>query len=496
MNRNVKIVLGLVFGIASWGLVQFVTACPFCSSISQQTFNEEIDSMDVVVLASILESADPNDPNALPKATFRIKKVVKGQDWAKVDTEVETNYYGDGKKDRTYLLMGTDAPNLMWTAPLPLTVRAKDYILKLPSLAKDATRLEFFQEHLEDEDEMLARDAYDEFAKAPYENVIALKDKMHRDRIIDWLNDSEIPATRRRLYFTMLGICGQSDDTVFLEEMMRSDDRKKKAGLDALIACYLLLKGEAGLDVVDELFLQNKKAEYADTYSAIMAIRFHLNEAKKLSRSRLIVSLRHILDRPNLADLVIPDLASCEDWEVMDRLVELFKSADEKSSWVRVPVINFLRSCPLPKAEEYIEELNGVDPEAVKRAKTFFPFNEKAKKDDSKDEPKANEASSNSNRSDASLTAVQPAPIPDVSTVEVTATSSDLNATNSSDDAVTNHFVTSGTTNSQPVEKSREERTSKLNISTILSVPLAIGAILFVSMRQLLGVPFFHPYSN
>lgn len=382
--------------------------------------------MDVVVLAKILKSADPNDTNALPKATFQITKIVKGVEWANLNSQVETNYYGDGKKDRTYLLMATDAPNLMWISPLPLSAQAKEYVLRLPSLAKDATRLEFFQEHLEDPDEMLARDSYDEFAKAPYDDVIALKEKMHRDRIIGWLNDSEIPATRRRLYFTMLGICGQPEDTQFLEEMMRSSDRKKKAGLDALIACYLLLKGEAGLDLVDELFLKNDKAEYADTYSAIMAIRFHGNEAKKLDRKRLIASLRHILGRPSLADLVIPDLASWEDWEVMDRLVDLFKTADEKSSWVRVPVVNFLRSCPLPKAEEYIEELERVDPEAVKRAKTFFPFNEKEKEEKPGDEPKPSEASLKPDQSDTLLTAVKPMPISRDSAAETFGTSPDV----------------------------------------------------------------------
>ena len=81
-----------------------------------------------------------------------------------------------------------------------------------------------------------------------------------------------------------------------------------------------------------------------------------------------------MLDRPQLADLVIPDLARWEDWSVMDRLVELFKNADEESSWVRVPVINYLRACPLPKAKEHLDELAKIDPESVKRANSFFPF--------------------------------------------------------------------------------------------------------------------------
>ena len=80
-----------------------------------------------------------------------------------------------------------------------------------------------------------------------------------------------------------------------------------------------------------------------------------------------------MLDRPKLADLVIPDLGRWKDWSVMDRLVELFKKADEESIWVRVPVISYLRACPLPKAKLYIEELAKIDPDAVKRA-SLFPF--------------------------------------------------------------------------------------------------------------------------
>jgi hypothetical protein len=81
-----------------------------------------------------------------------------------------------------------------------------------------------------------------------------------------------------------------------------------------------------------------------------------------------------MLDRPQLADLVIPDLARWEDWSVSDRLVELFKKSNEESSWVRVPVINYLRACPLPDAKQKIEELAKIDPESIKRANSFFPL--------------------------------------------------------------------------------------------------------------------------
>jgi hypothetical protein len=71
---------------------------------------------------------------------------------------------------------------------------------------------------------------------------------------------------------------------------------------------------------------------------------------------------------------VIPDLARWEDWSQVDRLVKLFKDADEQTSWVRVPVVNYLRQCPLPAAKEQIKKLEKIDPAAIKRANTFFPI--------------------------------------------------------------------------------------------------------------------------
>jgi hypothetical protein len=197
---------------------------------------------------------------------------------------------------------------------------------------------------------------------------------MNREQLLEWIQDDSLSPDRKRLYLTLLGVCGKEEDTDVLEERMRSEDGEKKAGLDAMIACYLTLKGNAGLPLVEELFLKNKNSPYADTYSAIMALRFHGTEGGVLDRKNIVTSMHHILERPELADLVIPDLARWEDWTPMDRLVQLFKEANEESSWVRVPVINYLRACPLPEAAKKLEELEKIDPKAVQRAKTFFPI--------------------------------------------------------------------------------------------------------------------------
>ena len=114
-----------------------------------------------------------------------------------------------------------------------------------------------------------------------------------------------------------------------------------------------------------------------------MALRFHGTDGGVIDRQPVLESLRLILDRPELADLVIPDLARWEDWTVMDKMAQLFRSADEKSSWVRVPVINYLRACPLPEAGQLLDELKELDPVAFKRATQFFPIPQPASSESS-----------------------------------------------------------------------------------------------------------------
>jgi hypothetical protein len=382
--KRLLMVTWVAVGLVAVGFAGSSRACPFCAAVSQ-TFSQEMETMDVVVIARLTKLPPPVDPNApsdfgadLSKAQFTISEVLKGERLVQAKQPIETLYFGEGSLGKEFLIMAVretlESSKLQWTTPLLLSERGKTYIHKLPSLPKEgADRLAFFQDYLEDKDESLARDAYDEFANASYEAVKELKDRMDHTQLVAWIKNDDIPASRRRLYLTMLGVCGGEADVPMLEEMLRSSDRKAKAGLDAMIGCYLTLTGEAGVPLIEELYLANPEAEYADTYSAIMAMRFHGTEGGVIPKERVVKAVRHMLDRPQLADLVIPDLARWQDWESMDQMVKLFKTADEKSSWVRVPVINFLRACPLPEAKKHLVELEKIDPAAVKRANTFFP---------------------------------------------------------------------------------------------------------------------------
>lgn len=370
LRRIQRPLVGLLAAVVVLGpAASLALACPFCSAVSQ-TIRQEMEVMDAVVIAESTPTSLRNEETG--EVLLKVVKVLKGDEHVKPDSALSVVYYGKVEPGRRFMLSGVDPPNLQWSV-VPLNAESEAYVLAVTKLPDDALeRLKFFQNYLQHEDPMLTRDSYDEFAITPYPVVQSLKPFMNHDQLVQWIQDPEMPADRKRLYLTMLGVCGTAADVPMLEKMINSTQPSARSGLDALLACYLLLAGEDGLQLVDKLFLANHQAPYADTYAAIMAIRFHGTETDKIPRSRLVQSLHHVLDRKDLADLVIPDLARWGDWSQIDRLVKLFIEADEDNNWIRVPVVNYLRACPQPEAEAALEKLKEIDPESVRRASSFF----------------------------------------------------------------------------------------------------------------------------
>ena len=372
--------------------------CPFCSAIAL-TFAQQLDNSDIVVVAKLIKvpSSLPLPSGEFPKAEFEIQSILKGKKFVGDGMKFKTQLVGLYPEGQKFLVMGVDPPKVAWTTPMKASDRVFKYldeIQKLPE--KGPERLAFFQNYFEDKESVLAFDAYDEFAAAKYEDLIALKDKMDHKKLVGWVKSKDTSVNRRRLYFTMLGVCGKKEDIEMLEDFITSGSRKKRAGLDALIACYLNLKGEEGIELIQKTFIEDKDADYVDTLAAVSALRFHGTEVDIVPKKKIVKAIRHLLDRPKMADMIIPDLARWEDWSVMERLVTMFKDADPESNWLRVPVITYLRACPLPEADTYIAELQKIDPEAVKRADFFLGFDDDddwgdEDEDDSEEEPPTEE---------------------------------------------------------------------------------------------------------
>jgi hypothetical protein len=362
---------------AALGPSRQAVACSLCPA-GQITLTEDLVANDAAVIVKLVAAA--LDPAAGP-SVFEVVEALQGEHHLSRDPQavkpyrISLLYFGDAKPGTRFLVFGQFRPNGEWGTPLELSDAAADYVRKLPALVNaDTDRLMFCQTYFEHPDPVLANDAYDEFARAPFSSFVAIRERMPREQLLRWIADKNITTQHRKLYLSMLGAFGRPEDAAMIEKLIRADDRATRLSLDAMLGAYLALRKAEGLPLIEDLFLKNARAEYTDTYAAIMAVRFIGTEAKTIPRERLAESLRHVLGRPKLADLVISDLTRWEDWSAMPRLVELFKkAADEETTWVRIPVVNYLRACPQPEAKTHLEELAKIDPEAFKRAKSLVP---------------------------------------------------------------------------------------------------------------------------
>lgn len=344
--------------------------------------------MDAVVIATFERMLAPHELPAdfagdsstpdIPMARLAIHRVLKGEDALAGQKTIATVFFAEAKPGEAFLVMGVDPRQLSWSTPLRLNDRQQQYISQIVALPPEGPlRLAFFQEYLEDSDQMLARDAYDEFATTPYSVVKQLKPHLNRARLVAWIEDPQVSVSNRRLYLTLLGVCGGPEELPMLERRLQSTNPQSRSGLDALIACYLTLRGPEGVELIEKLYLtpqpDSTSETYANVYAAIMALRFHASEEVVIPRARVIQAFVSLLDHPAYADIVIPDLARWEDWSHLDRLVALFKSADVETSFVRLPIVAYVRACPRPEALQALDELKRVDPETVQRSFAFFP---------------------------------------------------------------------------------------------------------------------------
>lgn len=382
-------------------------SCPFCSAPSL-TLTEQFTDSDIVALVKWKggEQATDTDPGS---SEFEIVKIATNKG-VKLDKKKALTLprYRAAKEGDLFVLMGAQNEKLEWNTTLPVTEESYAYMSKAPSPDKATVdRLGYYLDYLEHPDELIANDAYGEFANAPYKDITPLKAKFPREKLRKWALDPETSPTRVSLYGLLLGLCGNDDDAKAMEDFIVQPSEDYRLGLDSMISGYLLIKGADGLDVIDRAKLVSAdmkdkdgkvvkdkdgnalEVPFSETYAVVGAIRFMWTYApEKISKARLKKSMRLLLNRPALVDLVIPDLARWKDWEIAEQLYNLYGKKEYDQRAIKLAIVKFLVHCSrdvpkvkgddkeeikVPKhaadAKKFLELIKERDPKTVRDAK-------------------------------------------------------------------------------------------------------------------------------
>ena len=361
-------------------------ACPFCAAPSL-TLSEQVAQSDAVVLVQWVEAfkAEGKTPGSTSYEVVQVVKAPEGT--ANKASRITLDRFREGKKGDLFVLLGSKATTIEWGTPLEVSEASFQYMAQAPSPEQPTQkRLEYFMKFLEFPDELVANDAFGEFANAPYKDVVPLTNIMPRERLRKWVVSPETSVTRLGLYGMMLGLCGNEDDAKLMEKKILEPTEDFRLGIDGIMGGYLLLTKDKGLDLIDSTKLSKaKKVPFSETYAAMQAVRFMWTYAEgRISKDRLRQSMRSLLDRPELADLVVADLSLWKDWSVQDKLLELYDHDDYNIPSIKRAIIRYYMASAkdMPKdatkppehvarAKSILDQLREKDPQLVKEAERF-----------------------------------------------------------------------------------------------------------------------------
>jgi len=354
--------------------------CPFCDAPTL-VLAEQIQMCDHLLLGRYLGGTKATDITG-GSTRFEVLEIgfSLGDRYQKGQVIEFPVYYG-GNKDGKYTLMGPNDRLEDWHSPAEVTDVGWEYQSKMPKLAtdpKDQTqRLLYFVPYFEHPDQMVANDAFAEFAAAPYSVIVPLRDQLPREKILKWLVDEKTPVTRIGFYGLMAGLCGKPEDADILEKKILVLDSDFRLGIEGVMAGYILLRGEEGLKVLEDAKMRSKVAvdkngkemnlPFSETYAVMQALRFMWTyEPDRLSKDRLKQSMHILLDRQELADLVITDLSRWKDWSVQDRLVALYDNQDFAIPAIRRAIIRYLIACSQDKGPKQADGTEVVPDTALR----------------------------------------------------------------------------------------------------------------------------------
>ena len=261
------------------------------------------------------------------------------------------------------------ASAMRWTDAGPLPLERADWLrqlLKLPRPANPASpsdpawsaRAPFLVADLESPQPWVAQAVYEELAIAPYAVMRTLKPRLDPLQLKRWMASPDLLA-RRSLYILLFGIAATPASAPELaQQLLEVSATRPSAEVSALLAAYLEIQGDAGVDWVEQHFLQSATRSETEQQAALLALSVHGNEALRVSKERVVQAYaRFIQHNPSRAGFVASDLANWARWEFGATYVALLKSGQPQVFSSRYAMVFFLLRSPQEETRKALQAL-------------------------------------------------------------------------------------------------------------------------------------------
>lgn len=370
-----------LFCALSYDRAEAVPGCPFCAP-SDPPFSQRLASSDVALLVRWV-SLTVDEQAKTEETTFSVETVFRAnRAQFKPQDLVRWNYGRDGEPGDSFLLIGSEVDGTIeWEQPVALTGEYLFAYIRAVPPPEQPDRLAFFLKFLEFPDQEIRNDAYAEFSRAQYQDVAALAPRLPREKLRMWLESPDPQmAARLGLYGMMLGLAGDDADAAFLERLIEKapEPDKPRFGIDGMMAGYLLLRGDRGLEHLMKIKMADPRGE--DDLLALRSALMFLWEygQDRVPATAIREAMRRYLQHPRLAASVVENLARWKDWESLELLIRAYGKEPFDSSLTRQKIVAFALVCeqdgraasPASMPETALRArqfLNSLDPELVRR---------------------------------------------------------------------------------------------------------------------------------
>ncbi len=377
----------LIIAVSAW----WMGACPFCPP-SSPPLAEQLAEADVAALVQWSRTYPAAAEFKEPDTEFIVLDALRTKDDRPRRKEsIRVPYLLSGEPGDQFVMLGKQGEvGVDWSLPIAVNEVSYGYLKQAPAPERPATeRLAYFLKYLEHPEVTIANDAFAEFSRARYADVVAIRDQLSARQVRRWIAELE-PQEQLRLgfYGFLLGLCGGPDDADYLAREIFRPTRpdETRLGLDGQMGGYVILKGDMGLAELIAAKLERPDQPDGDVYALINTLRFlEQYPQADVSRERVLMAMELLLDRSAFAEVVLGDLARWEHWRVMERVAAMDRKPpfDDPSS--RQKLIHFALACvkaadktpekPVPEADiarRFLADLERTDPETLRNAKRFF----------------------------------------------------------------------------------------------------------------------------
>jgi len=370
-------------------LASIGSACPFCGPVETPLSYRIARSSDLAIGESLSEAIANKQgqrrqsfsllSTIVPTSSGR--KVISIEPTAQlVEAAVETTFSG------TALLF--NLPVVGWTA-LAADEMLLGYVLQTPPFeqheSKNKNRLEWFAQWLDHPNPAISKDAYAEFALAPFQKVRDSAHVFSPEVVIDHLSNLSIQQQRRGFYGIVAGVLARQSPTgsqsACTNALIRIFTKKQpsdfQAGLDGIMAGLFLAMGEHALPILERQNIFENEASPVSQRHLLQALRFCWEyPSDTIPRTEVTLITRRLLTIPHLTREVIVDLSRYQDWEFRKQVVATWNTFGAEDPLIRPAIIGYLLACPPEKSASLLAQLREKNMEVFDKARqaSAIPF--------------------------------------------------------------------------------------------------------------------------